>query len=232
MTKGNNAIPHDHHRKHWNPNASQQGNVKTWLDQPKRKETRRRLRLQKAKRIFPRPLKALRPSVACPTVRYNMKKRLGRGFTIEEIRAAGLAPRFAATIGICVDSRRRNQSEESLSTNTQRLKTYLSKLVLFPQQRAGKKSTPSKKQAPEASAADQKLGVQDRFGKVVPRPRDEKKARPANRKLSKKETSESAYKQLKKAISSVRFLGERMTRARKKEEKAKAAAEKKAAAAK
>ena len=41
---------------------------------------------------------------------------------------------------------------------------------------------------------------------------DEKKARAPARKLTKKETTDSAYKQLKKAISSVRFLGERMLR--------------------
>lgn len=232
MTKGNNAIPHVHQRKHWTPCSSQKGNVKTFLDQPKLKQTRRRRRIQKAKRIFPRPLKALRPSVTCPTVRYNFRKRLGRGFTVEEVKAAGITPRYATTVGIRVDTRRKNISEESLSNNTQRLKTYLSKLVLFPIAGAGKKSTPSKKQAPEASAADIKLGVQDRHGKVVVAPKDEKKARPAARKLTKKETTDSAYKQLKKAISSVRFMGERMVRARRKEEKAKAAAEKKAAAAK
>jgi large subunit ribosomal protein L13e len=232
MTKGNNAIPKVHQRKHFGPASAQKGNVKTFLDQPKQKQRRRRLRLQKAKRIFPRPLKALRPSVACPTVRYNFRKRLGRGFTVEEIKAAGITPRYASTIGIRVDLRRKNISEESLSSNTQRLKTYISKLVLYPIARKAGKSTPSKKQAPEASAADIKLGVQDRLGKVVSAPKDEKKARAPARKLTKKETTDSAYKQLKKAISSVRFLGERMLRAKKKEEKAKAAAEKKAAAAK
>merc|ERR1711874_373737 len=36
------------------------------------------------------------------------------------------------TIGIAVDHRRRNKSVESLQQNTQRLKEYKSKLILFP----------------------------------------------------------------------------------------------------
>ncbi|EPY33512.1 large subunit ribosomal protein L13e [Strigomonas culicis] len=132
MPKGNNAIPHVHQKKHWNPCSSQKGNVKTFLNQPAQKARRRRLRLVKAKRVFPRPVKALRPQVNCPTVRYNMKKRLGRGFSPSELKAAGLKPRYARTIGISVDLRRRNKSEEGLNANVQRLKTYLSKLVLFP----------------------------------------------------------------------------------------------------
>ena len=138
MPKGNNAIPHVHQRKHYHPCSSQKGNLKVFLAQPKQKERRRRLRLQKAKEVFPRPLRQLRPLVACPTVRYNMKKRLGAGFTTEELAAAGLNARYAATVGITVDSRRKNISEESLQLNVQRLKDYTSKLVVFP---LGKKAT-------------------------------------------------------------------------------------------
>jgi len=218
MTKGNNAIPHVHQRKHFNPNASQKGNVKVWLDQPKRKETRRRLRLQKAKRIFPRPLKALRPSVACPTVRYNMKKRLGRGFTSAELKSAGVTPRYAATIGIKVDLRRKNASQEGLDANTARLKTYLSKLVLFP---IGKKAGKG-----EAPKAEQKTAKQDRsrFGAAVAHPATIKAALEPARKVTKEEKAKSAYSFLKKNLSAARFLGERIKRAAKKaakEEKSK-----------
>jgi len=195
------------------------------LDQPKKAQTRRRRRIQKAKKVFPRPLKMLRPSVACPTVRYNFRKRLGRGFTVEEIKAAGITPRYAATVGVRVDTRRKNISEESLNTNTQRLKTYLSKLVLFPLNK-------KKLQKGDASEAEQKLGVQDRsrFGRTVAHPATVKPAKIPARKVSKAETEKSAYKFLKKNLSAVRFLGERMVRAKKREEKAKAAADKKAKA--
>ena len=40
--------------------------------------------------------------------------------------------KFARTIGIAVDHRRRNDAKEELDFNVKRLKTYLSKLVLFP----------------------------------------------------------------------------------------------------
>ena len=41
-------------------------------------------------------------------------------------------PHFARTIGIAVDIRRRNKSVEGLQLNVQRLKEYMSKLILFP----------------------------------------------------------------------------------------------------
>merc|ERR1711899_263356 len=73
-----------------------------------------------------------RPVVHCPTYKYNVKVRAGKGFTFEELKAAGLSKNYAQTIGIAVDHRRRNKSVESLQQNTQRLKEYKSKLILFP----------------------------------------------------------------------------------------------------
>ena len=57
-----------------------------------------------------------------PTQRYNFKTRLGRGFTLEELKSAGISKKMAPTIGIAVDHRRRNRSEESLALNSKRLK--------------------------------------------------------------------------------------------------------------
>ena len=45
---------------------------------------------------------------------------------------AGINRYFAATIGICVDHRRRNKNSELLQVNAQRLKEYRNKLILFP----------------------------------------------------------------------------------------------------
>merc|ERR1712117_705279 len=73
-----------------------------------------------------------RPVVHCPTYIYNVKVRAGKGFTLEELKAAGLSKNYAQTIGIAVDHRRRNKSVESLQLNAQRLKEYKSKLILFP----------------------------------------------------------------------------------------------------
>ena len=43
-----------------------------------------------------------------------------------------MSARFARTIGIGVDHRRTNTSEEQLQLNVERLNTYKSKLILWP----------------------------------------------------------------------------------------------------
>lgn len=67
-----------------------------------------------------------------PTQRYSAKTRLGRGFTLDEIKGANLNVDFARSIGIMVDHRRTNKSTEQLQLNVNRLKNYLQKLVLLP----------------------------------------------------------------------------------------------------
>merc|ERR1712072_331702 len=110
----------------------------TWFNQPGRKLRRRKKRAVKAVKVFPRPVAGLlRPVVQCPTRRYNARSRLGRGFTFEELKAAGVDRRQARSIGIAVDHRRKNRSEESLQRNVARLQEYKSKLVLYPR-KAGK----------------------------------------------------------------------------------------------
>merc|ERR1712222_85261 len=124
--KRNNIVPNQHFHKDW------QNYVKTWFNQPARKIRRRQDRVAKSAKVAPRPIGKLRPVVSCPTYKYNIKQRAGRGFTLEEIKAAGLSKKFARTIGIAVDHRRRNKSVESLQLNTQRLKEFKSKMILFP----------------------------------------------------------------------------------------------------
>jgi large subunit ribosomal protein L13e len=48
------------------------------------------------------------------TRRYASKLRYGRGFSLQELRAAKLTPQFARTVGIAVDHRRQDTSEEAL----------------------------------------------------------------------------------------------------------------------
>ena len=79
--KRNNIIPNAHFHKDW------QNRVKTWFNQPARKHRRHQTRVKKARIIAPRPVAgALRPVVRCQTFRYNTKVRLGRGFTLEELK--------------------------------------------------------------------------------------------------------------------------------------------------
>ncbi|GFQ01528.1 60S ribosomal protein l13-2 [Phtheirospermum japonicum] len=60
-----------------------------------------------------------------------MKVRVGRGFSLKELKAAGIAKKLAPTIGISVDHLRRNLSLEGFQTNVQMLKTYKANLVVF-----------------------------------------------------------------------------------------------------
>lgn len=124
--KHNNVLPRNHFRKDW------QSRVKTWFNQPGKKLRRRRARVEKASKLAPRPTDALRPVVHCPTAKYNMKVRAGRGFSLEELKAAGIPRQFAKTIGIAVDHRRQNRSQESIDANVERLNAYKSQLILFP----------------------------------------------------------------------------------------------------
>ncbi|VEL16971.1 unnamed protein product [Protopolystoma xenopodis] len=127
MPRGNDIIHNNHFHKKW------RSQVKTWFNQPARKHRRLVSRRLKAKRISPRPVAGpLRPVVSCPTLRYNMKVRSGRGFSLQELRAAGLNIKYARTIGISVDHRRRNRSVEGLQRNVARLRAYKSKVVVLP----------------------------------------------------------------------------------------------------
>ena len=56
-----------------------------------------------------------------------------------ELKAAKISPKFAATVGIAVDHRRTNKSQEALDINVQRLTDYKAKLVVFPRKGAAPK---------------------------------------------------------------------------------------------
>jgi len=120
--KHNQQIPHNHFRKDW------QRRVRVHFDQPGRKLRRRNARLSKAAAVAPRPVDKLRPIVRCPTIKYNRRVRAGRGFTLAELKEAGIPRKLAPTIGISVDARRQNLSMESLATNVERLKAYRARL--------------------------------------------------------------------------------------------------------
>ena len=127
MVRHNNVVPNQHFHKKW------QTRVKTWLGQAVQKKVRRDKRRVKAAAVAPRPSAgALRPLVRCQTQKYSTKIRLGRGFTLEELKEAKINPKFAASVGIAVDHRRTNKCMESLQLNVARLKDYKSRLVVFP----------------------------------------------------------------------------------------------------
>ncbi|KAJ4150372.1 hypothetical protein LMH87_011124 [Akanthomyces muscarius] len=124
--KHNQKIVKNHFHKDW------QRRVRTHFDQAGKKASRRTARQAKAAALAPRPVDKLRPIVRCPTIKYNRKVRTGRGFTLTELKEAGIARPLAPTIGIAVDFRRQNLSEESLAINVARLKAYKERLILLP----------------------------------------------------------------------------------------------------
>lgn len=199
--KHNNVIPNAHFHKDW------QERVKTWLDQPMRKLRRRLARRAKAAAMAPRPAAgAVRPVVRCQTVRYNMRVRAGRGFTLEELRAAGVNPKVAATVGISVDHRRRNKSVEGLNENVARLKAYMANLVVFPRN-SGKKNVGAGEATPEVKATLTQLK-----GAVMPISMPAAKIEFAT--VTEELKKASAYKVLRQERCNGRMVGKRALRAK------------------
>ena len=185
--KHNNVIPDNHFRKQW------QRRVMTWLDQAGQKKSRRNARTLKAARVAPRPVDALRPAVRCQTFKYNTKMRAGRGFTAAELKAVGLTRNVAKTMGIAVDHRRRNRSQESLELNKARLEAYKARLVLLPK---------------KAEAIEGITSVAAAF--PIAR---QTGAAEAPRAITAEEREFSAYKTLRQARQTARYAGKRARRA-------------------
>lgn len=138
MVKHNNVLHNLHFHKKYLESSRGPLKVKLNLDQAGKKKSRRLARAAKAAAVAPRPLQKLRPAVRCQTQKYSSKQRLGRGFTLQELKLAGLTPSYARTVGIAVDQRRTNRSAESRDANVERLKEYKAKLVVFPRKRLNK----------------------------------------------------------------------------------------------
>merc|ERR1712023_333243 len=196
-------------RKYW------QRYVKTWFDQPARKKARRMARDKKAQSIAPRPVAgAVRPLVHGTTIKYNSKVRIGRGFSLAEIKAAGLGKLEARSLGVAVDHRRRNRSVGGLQTNVQRLREYKANLVVFP--RNAKKM---KKGWVDDATADQTEAVQQSLGaRTMPyvKPVEEQEAR----KITAEEQSANVTRMLKAAWNDARLCGFREKRTKERAEKA------------
>jgi large subunit ribosomal protein L13e len=131
MVKHNNVLPNIHCHKKYMQSSRGPLKVRVALNQATRKKTRRIARAAKAAKFAPAPIAKLQPLVHCPTQKYSAKVRLGRGFTMEELKMAKLHPSYARTIGIKVDHRRTNKCEESLTLNVARLEAYKKSLVIL-----------------------------------------------------------------------------------------------------
>jgi len=196
----NNALPVNHFHKDW------QRRVRTWFDQPGRKLRRRRARQEKATSLGVRPVTLLRPAVRGQTVRYNRKLREGRGFTLAELKEAGIGRKEAKGVGIVVDHRRRNLSEEGKKLNVERLNAYKERLIVFPR-------NTNKPKKGDSSPEDLKVAT---TRATLPLP----EAHPAEapRKILPEERKVEAFRTLRIARADQRYAGVRKIRAAKREE--------------
>merc|ERR1712054_518129 len=202
-------------RKYW------QRYVKTWFNQPARKAARRSARDKKAKEIAPRPLAgAVRPVVKGNTIKYAGKIRVGRGFSLAEIKDAGLGKLEARSLGVAVDHRRRNRSVEGKNTNVQRLKEYKANLVVFPRNKKLKKGWK------DDSADDASAMVQSTAATTMPYTAPVAADEP--RKITQEEKDANVTRMLKAAWNDARLCGFREKRTRERAEKAAQEALKKA----
>ncbi|KAJ7071097.1 ribosomal protein L13e [Mycena amicta] len=190
----NNVLHANHFRKDW------QRRVRTWFDQPGRKLRRRTARKTKAAALGVRPIELLRPAVRGQTVRYNRKIREGRGFTLAELKAAGIGRKDARGVGIVVDHRRRNLSEEGKKINVDRLLNYKSKLIVFP------RNTSKPKKGDSAAADLTAATTRTAF------PLPEAYPAEAPRKITAEEREFQAFRTLRIARSNARYEGVRKVR--------------------
>merc|ERR1712042_46609 len=133
------------------------------------------------------------------------------GFTLDEIKASGMNPKEAMTIGIAIDYRRRNRSVEGLQANVQRLKEYRSKLILFPK----KAGQPKKGDSEEAEL---KMATQ-LSGPVMPIKQTVRREKA--RAITDEERKTSVFQSMRMARANQRLFG---IRAKKAAERAEAAA--------
>lgn len=204
--KHNQKIVKTHLRKDW------QSRVRTHFDQAGKKASRRVARQVKAAAVAPRPVDKLRPIVRCPTLKYNRKVRAGRGFTLVELKEAGIARPLARTIGISVDHRRQNLSEEGLALNVARLKAYKERLILLPRKSNAPKKGDTKTDASKLAQAS--------LASVLPITQLDRAVKEIKKGDMPAEIKGGAYRALREARAVARYAGAREAR-----EKAKIEAE-------
>ncbi|KAF2687345.1 60S ribosomal protein L13, partial [Lentithecium fluviatile CBS 122367] len=201
--KHNQQIQKNHFHKDW------QRYVRVHFDQPGKKKSRRNARVAKAAKVAPRPVDKLRPVVRCPTVKYNRRVRPGRGFSLVELKAAGIPRKFARTIGISVDPRRKNISEEGLKANVERLQEYRKHLILFPRRNGKSKSGDAS--AEDIKAAKKGENLISATSELLP---IKNVATFEEGPIKNYEATENAYRKLRDARSEARLVGVREKRAK------------------
>ena len=168
MVRHNNMIHNVHLKFDW------QNKVKTWYNQPGRKHRRRVLRKKRANLVTPNPTHKLRPIVRGQTNKYNTKIKLGRGFTVRELKEAGIRGlSYARSLGIAIDLRRKDTSKETLDLNAGRIKEYISRMILYPRKEKKKKKKPIVPEATADKIKSAEANVQNTLKGVIELPQKE-----------------------------------------------------------
>jgi large subunit ribosomal protein L13e len=139
-------------------------------------------------------------------VRYNRKVREGRGFTFAELKEAGINRKEARGVGIVVDHRRRNLSEEGKLVNVERLKAYKERLIVFPRNTKKPKKGDSTGDALKVDTTRATLPLPEAIPHEAPR------------KITEEERKFKAYRTLREARANQRHEGARKVREAKKAE--------------
>lgn len=128
-------------------------------------------------------------------------------------QAAGIPRKLAPTIGIAVDPRRQNLSEESLTANVERLKAYRERVVLFPRNaKKPKQGDASKGEIEAASELSAYLGKIKHSNVGIP---ITNKYTIQEGKVADYPSTEKAYRMLRDKRSEARLQGKREARAKK-----------------
>lgn len=129
--------------------------------------------------------------------------------------AAGIPRKFARTIGISVDPRRQNLSEEGLKANVERLQEYRKRLILFPRRNGKTKSGDASAEDVKAAKSADNL-VQSTAAALPIKNVVQLEEGP----IGNYEATENAYRKLRDARSEARLVGVREKRAKAKAEEA------------
>ena len=207
MVHHNNMLPNVHLGKDW------QEKVKTWFNQPGRKRRRRVHRARRQKLLAPNPTHLLRPIVRGQTNKYNTKRRLGRGFTKKELESAGIKGlSYARSIGIAIDLRRKDTCSETLNVNTERIKNYISRIILYPRKKNDKK--PQVKEATQEQLNTPEAKEQNKSKVVIEFPKEEPGYEFAN--VTKEMTDKNIYQLQRKEIKTAKGFYKKLEESKKK----------------
>jgi len=134
-----------------------------------------------------------------------------------ELKEAGIPRRLAPTIGIPVDHRRQNHSQESLALNVARLKAYRERLILFPRRSGQHKKLDSSKEKLKGARehAAQRLSTVLPIDSGLGLKHGLKEIKKAD---MPKSVEGGAYRKLREARSEARLVGVREKRAKAKAE--------------